>query len=32
VLGHGGGATIEGPPDVVAAFEARVKELAELYR
>jgi hypothetical protein len=32
MLGHGGGATIEGPPDVVAAFEARVKELAELYR
>jgi proteasome accessory factor C len=32
VLGHGGGATIEGPPDVVAAFEARVKELAEQYR
>jgi proteasome accessory factor C len=31
VLGHGGGATIEGPPDVVAAFEARVKELAERY-
>jgi proteasome accessory factor C len=31
VLGHGGDATIEGPPDVVAAFEARVKELAARY-
>jgi proteasome accessory factor C len=32
VLGHGGEATIEGPPDVVAAFEARVRELADRYR
>lgn len=31
VLGHGGDATVEGPPDVVAAFRARVAELARRY-
>lgn len=32
VLGHGGEATVEGPPDVVASFRERVEELARLYR
>jgi proteasome accessory factor C len=31
VLGYGGEATIEGPPDVVAQFEERVRALAERY-
>ncbi len=31
VLGHGGEATVEGPPDVVASFRRRVEELSRLY-
>jgi proteasome accessory factor C len=31
VLGYGGEATIEGPPDVVAQLEERVRALAERY-
>jgi len=31
VLGYGGEAVIEGPPDVVAEFQARVEELQRLY-
>jgi proteasome accessory factor B/proteasome accessory factor C len=31
VLGAGGDAAIEGPPDVVAGFRARVEELRRLY-
>lgn len=31
VLGYGGDAVVEGPPDVVAAFRARVEELARRY-
>lgn len=31
VLGHGGEATVEGPRDVVLAFQARVAELTRLY-
>jgi len=31
LLGHGGEATLEGPPDVVAAFQSRVADLARLY-
>ena len=31
VLGHGGDATVEAPPEVVAALRARVDELSELY-
>jgi hypothetical protein len=31
VLGYGGDAVVEGPPDVVAAFRARVEELARKY-
>jgi proteasome accessory factor C len=32
VLGHGGEAEVEGPPDVRKAFRQRVEELARLYR
>jgi proteasome accessory factor C len=32
VLGHGGDATVEGPPDVAESFRARVAELERLYR
>jgi proteasome accessory factor C len=32
VLGYGGDATIEGPPDVVAQMRSRVEELQQLYR
>jgi proteasome accessory factor C len=32
VLGHGGEAEVEGPPDVARAFRERVEELARLYR
>lgn len=31
VLGYGGEATVEGPPDVVESFRARVRELARMY-
>lgn len=31
VLGHGGDATVEAPPDVVAQLRARVEELRRLY-
>jgi len=32
VLGRGGEAEIDGPPDVAAAFQGRVAELRKLYR
>lgn len=32
VLGHGGEAEVEGPPDVRASFRERVEALARLYR
>ena len=32
VLGHGGDATVEGPPDVAEEFQRRVEVLARLYR
>ena len=32
VLGHGGDATVEGPPEVAAEFQRRVEELKRLYR
>ena len=31
LLGHGGEATVEGPPDVVATFAQRVAELSRVY-
>ncbi len=31
VLGYGGEATIEGPPDVVEQLQRRVEELQKLY-
>jgi proteasome accessory factor C len=32
VLGYGGEATIEAPPDVAAQLRSRVEELERLYR
>jgi proteasome accessory factor C len=32
VLGHGGEATVEGPPDVAQVMRERIVELQELYR
>ena len=31
VLGHGGEATVEGPPDVARQLRERVEALARLY-
>jgi hypothetical protein len=32
VMGYGGQAVIEAPPEIRAALAARVEELAKLYR